>query len=88
MLGNVIDHRNDRSCPEIDAVFEPSGHDNAQQPDGTFYFDMADVEKAPNGFHAIDFYDTTIREAVLRAEREWTFAVTVYLYDKGQRPLG
>ncbi|TXM95363.1 hypothetical protein [Methylobacterium sp. WL116] len=88
MLGNVIDHRNDRTCPEIDAVFEPSGHDNAQWPDGTFYFEMADVETASNGFHVTELYNTTIRVAVLRAEREWTFAVTVYLYDKGRRPLG
>ncbi|ACA16010.1 hypothetical protein M446_1505 [Methylobacterium sp. 4-46] len=88
MLGNIVDHRTDRTCPQVDAVFEPSAHDSAQRPDGTFHFDMAELEHAPNAFHVLEAYNTTVREAVLRAEREWSFAVTVFLYDQGSRPVG
>lgn len=88
MLGNIVDHRTDCTCPTIDAVFEPSAHDSAQRHDGTLYFDIAELGRASNAFHVLDAYDTTVREAVLRAEQDWTFAVTVFLYDQGSRPIG
>ena len=88
MLGNIIDHRTDRSTPECDAVFEPSAHDNARRPDGHPWFVLEEAEADPAYFHVLDSVDTTVREALLRAERDWPFAVTVYLYDKGARPLG
>lgn len=87
MLGNIVDHRTDRSCPECDAVFEPSAHDNARRADGT-YFDLDEASDHPDYFHAVDMLNTTVRSAVLRAEREWPFPVTVFIYDKGARPLG
>ena len=88
MLGNVCDHRTDRICPEVDVVFEPSGHDGAQRPDGSYYFDPDEPHRHPSGFHCLEQYDTTVRTAVLRAEQDWAFSVTVYLYDRGSRPLG
>lgn len=88
MLGNVIDHRTDPACPEVDAVFEPSFHDAAERPDGTPYFDPDEPHRHANGFHVTEAYDTTVREAVLQAESRWGFPVTVYLYDRGARPLG
>lgn len=88
MLGNIIDHRTDHTSPECDAVFEPSAHDNARRPDGRPWFALEEAEADPAYFHVLDSVDTTVREAMLRAERDWPFAVTVYLYDKGARPLG
>lgn len=88
MLGNIIDHRTGRSTPECDAVFEPSAHDNVRRPDGRPWFVLEEAEADPAYFHVLDSVDTTVREALLRAERDWPFAVTVYLYDKGARPLG
>ena len=69
-------------------VFEPSAHDNAEGPDGTPYFDYDEAASHATYFHVLDQVDTTVREAVLRAETDWPFAVTAYLYDKGARPLG
>ncbi|TXN17260.1 hypothetical protein FV219_00465 [Methylobacterium sp. WL122] len=88
MLGNIIDNRSDCNCPEIDAVFEPSAHDNAQRTNGEHYFDIDDVDLASSGFYVLDFYNTTVHEAIMHAERRWKFAVTVFLYDKGRRPIG
>ena len=88
MLGNIIDHRTDRSTPECDAAFEPSAHDNAKRPDGHPWFALEEAEADPGYFHVLDSVDTTVREAMLKAETDWPFAVTVYLYDKGARPLG
>nr|WP_137828278.1 hypothetical protein [Methylobacterium sp. L1A1] len=88
MLGNIVDHRTDCTRPTIDAAFEPSAHDSAQRHDSTYYFDLAELEQASNAFHVLDAHDTTVHEAVLRAEQDWTFAVTVFLYDQGSRPIG
>ena len=88
MLGNIVDARSDRHIPETDAVFEPSAHDNAKRADGAEFFEWEDANKDPAYFYAASQEDTTVREAVLRAERDWPFPVTVYLYDKGARPLG
>lgn len=88
MLGNIVDHRTDRSAPQCDAVFEPSAHDNAARPDGHPWFVLEEAEADTSYFHVLDSVDTTLREALLRADGDWPFAVTVYLYDKGTRPLG
>jgi hypothetical protein len=88
MIGNIIDSRTDRCCPECDAVYEPSAHDNAKRPDGTEYFSYEEAMGNSAYFIVTDLLDTTVRDAVLHAERNWTIAVTVYLYDKGTRPIG
>ncbi len=80
MIGNIRDHRTNPACPEVDVVFEPSAHDNAVRPDGSEYFPYSNVAAHPQGFHAEALYDTTIREAILRAEQTWRFPVTVFIY--------
>jgi hypothetical protein len=88
MIGNIIDHRTNRSTPECDVVFEPSAHDNAKRQDGRPWFDYDVAASDPGYFHVLDSTGNTVREAILRAETDWPFAVTVYLYDKGSLPLG
>jgi hypothetical protein len=87
LLGNIIDKRTDRFSPDVDAVFEPSAHDNAKRADGPEVFSL-DVQSHPDYFHVTSAEETTLRDAVLRAENDWPFPVTVYLYDRGSRPLG
>jgi hypothetical protein len=88
MLGNIWDRRTDPHLPAVDAVFEPSAHDNAKRPDGSEYFPYEDATDDPTYFIVLDQLDTTVRDACLRAETDWPFPVTVYLYDAGSRPLG
>ena len=88
MIGNIVDGRSSNEVPECDVVFEPSAHENAQRPDGSAYFGYDTATTDPGYFYAKAMNDTTVREALLRAESEWRFPVTVYLYDKGSRPLG
>ena len=86
MLGNIIDHRTDRSTPECDATFEPSAHDNGRRPDGYPWF-MLDVAEADAAyFFQLTTVDTTVRMAILGAEETFPFAVTVSLHDKGSLP--
>lgn len=86
MLGTIVDHRSNPHRPEVDAVFEPSFHDNVRDLQGRLIF--VDVMDHPSYFIVTATYDTTVRDAVLRAETAWPFEVTVYLYDAGYRPLG
>jgi hypothetical protein len=86
MLGNIIDRRTQETCPDVDAVFEPSFHDNARYPDGTPIF--PDCSTEAGYFLVTASYQTSVRDAIQRAETEWPFAITVYLYDPGLRPLG
>lgn len=88
MLGNIKDKRTNPISPHVDAVFEPSIHDNAWDPDRRHLFDYDETLKSPDYFHVNWLYDTTVREAVLYAETTWSFPVTVFLYDKGYRPAG
>jgi hypothetical protein len=88
LLGNIVDHRTDPYCPEVDAAFEPSVHDNARRPNGSEHFEWDQATADPAYFYVTATEDTTVREAVLRAERDWSFPVTLYLYDRGTRPLG
>jgi hypothetical protein len=87
MLGNIVDHRRDRLNPHVDAVFEPSVHDD-QGRAGVRFFDWSETADSPAYFAVTWQYDTTIRGAVLRAERDWPFPVTVFLYDSGSAPAG
>lgn len=87
MLGNILDHRSDRLNPNVDAVFEPSVHDD-QGPTGERFFDWSETADSPAYFAVTWQYGLTIRETVLRAERGWPFPVTVHLYDPGSAPAG
>lgn len=88
MLGNIIDHRTDPTNPNIDAVFEPSINDDGRRGDSVKHFDY-DRTVASGKYFAVTWqYDTSIRDAVMRAETEWPFEVTVYAYDQGSAPAG
>lgn len=86
MLGNIIDHRTDRSTLECDAAFEPSAHDNARRPDGRPWFMLEVAESDAAYFLQLATVDTTVRLAILEAEETFAFAVTVSLFDKGSLP--
>jgi hypothetical protein len=88
MLGNIIDHRTDPTDPNIDAVFEPSINHDGRRADGVKHFDY-DGTVISGAYFAVTWqYHTTMRAAVLRAEDEWPFEVTVYVYDLGSNPAG
>jgi len=87
MLGNILDHRSDRLNPTIDVVFEPSVHDD-QGRAGRRFFDWNETADNPAYFSVTWEYQTTVRDAVLRAERDWPFPVTIFLYDAGSAPAG
>lgn len=88
MIGNFVDCRTDRTNPRIDAVFEPSINDEGMRPVGERHFDR-DVACASGAYFAVRWqYQTTVRNAVLCAETDWPFAVTVYAYDAGSSPCG
>lgn len=87
MLGNIVDHRTDRLNPHVDAVFEPSVHDDRRRR-GEPFFDWDETANSGAYFAVVWQYGTTLREALLRAERDWPFPVTAYLYDRGSAPAG
>lgn len=88
MLGNIVDHRTDRTTPLGDAVFEPSAHDQAKDARGVEFFSYDEATADPRYFYVSELPSTTVRDAVLHAETTWPFAVTVFLYDRGSGPLG
>ncbi len=73
MLGNIVDKRSDRFSPDVDAVFEPSAHDNAVREDGSYVFDPSQAERDPSYFYVVATYDTTIRDAIMKAKRSGPF---------------
>ncbi len=92
MIGNVIDARTNPLHPIVDAVFEPSAHDEGRavflsgtSPVRHFSEDVLDH---PAYFVIRWMSATTVRDALLRADAEWPFPVTTYLYDAGSQPLG
>lgn len=87
MLGNIVDHRTDRLNPHVDAVFEPSIHDDRRRR-GEPFFDWDETANSGAYFAVVWQYGTTLREAILRAEQDWPFPVTAYLYDRGSAPAG
>ncbi|MFH1341899.1 MAG: hypothetical protein ABIL01_11955 [Pseudomonadota bacterium] len=88
MLGNIVDHRTNRTTPLCDAVFEPSAHDQARDARGAELFSYDEATADARYFYVSELPSTTVREAILHAEATWPFAVTVFLYDRGSRPLG
>ena len=88
MLGNIIDQRTDRYSPLCDAVFEPSAHDQAKDVHGAEFFSCDEATGDARYFYVSELPSTTVRLAILHAETNWPFAVTVFLHDPGSRPLG
>lgn len=79
-LGNIIDRRKNTYDVEVDAVFEPSWHDNSCVNATEFLQQEEDW--------SIDNMDsTTVEEAIMHCDT-WDLPVTVYLYDKGSDPMG
>lgn len=83
-IANIIDRR---TCPlnvNIDAVFEPSFHDNESQ--GATQFsdegELLDQEE----FDIDSIYDTTIEKSIEFAQK-WKIPVTLFLYDAGSKPV-
>jgi hypothetical protein len=87
LLGNIRDHRTDPTNPHVDAVFEPSINDDGRRADGVHHFDFNEAANSPDYFIVTDLLDTAVRLAMLHAEAQWPFPVTVFLYDQGSRPL-
>lgn len=88
MLGDIRDRRTSYQGPHCDAVFEPSAHAGSNPTDPDDLFRMTNALKHPDYFRVHGANDTTVRDAVILAEGEWGLPVTVYLYDKGSKPLG
>ena len=75
MIGNIRDHRKNPNCIYVDAVFEPSCNDNS----------VAGATQFPvpvDLFTVIEMKGTTVADAIMRAQEEWPYPVTVYLYDR------
>lgn len=75
---NFVDHRTNKYNINIDAVFEPSCHDNSIK--GATQF------KNTKEFQCDDLVNTTVIDAFWYAI-QWDCPVTVYLYDAGSGPL-
>lgn len=88
MLGNIVDHRTNRTAPLCDAVFEPSAHDQARDARGVEFFSYDEATADPRYFYVSELPSTSVREAILHAEITWPFAVTIFLYDRRSQPLG
>ncbi len=78
-VGNVVDRRDNQYNIEVDAVFEPSWHDNSCT-------DASEFLQTDNEFSVENINDTTVEDAVKHCDT-WDLPVTVYLYDKGANPL-
>jgi hypothetical protein len=88
VIANLIDHRANPFNPHVHAVFEPACHDNARTFDGTEFFPWDEAVQHPDYFIVQDQPNTTVREAIMRAERDWAIPVTVFVYDCEAKPLG
>lgn len=80
-VGNIVDRRDNQYNVEIDAVFEPSWHDNSCS-EATNFMQLSDSELTVDH---ID--DTTVEDAIKHCDT-WDLPVTLYLYDKGADPMG
>lgn len=76
---NIIDHRTNKYSILVDAVFEPSCHDNSIKDATQFLWSSE--------FQVETLTKTTVKEAIDYANKNYKDAVTIYLYDYGQDPL-
>ena len=75
MICNIVDHRTNKYDVNVDAIFEPSQHDNSIEGatkftwgNGTFSYD--------------ELLDTTIVTAIEHGNI-WDCPVTLFLYNRG-----
>ena len=83
-ISNIIDYRTCSRNINIDAIFEPSFHDNTAKDATQFPTDgdLLDAEE----FDIESLYQTTIEKSIEFA-RQWQIPVTLYLYDAGSNPI-
>jgi len=82
-VSNIIDKRTNSYNVEIDAVFEPSYHDNSVK--GSTQFEK------PKGkqFTIESVCKTTVEDAINYINQKYKhLSVTVYIYDAGSAPVG
>lgn len=74
MIANVVDNRTNKYDVNIDAVFEPSWHDNG----------IENATKFPqiNSIMYEELCGTTVQEAIHHAS-QWLYPITLFLYDPG-----
>jgi hypothetical protein len=82
MIGNIIDHRTNTSCVDVDVIFEPSCHDNPIK--GATQFDEHYREDL-DYFSYNERYNTTLEKACAWANSK-NLHITIFLYDAGYRP--
>lgn len=76
MIVNIVDHRSNSYNVRIDAVFEPSQHDNSIE--GATKFSWGAKE-----FCYDDMCGTTIVEAIEYANNRYECPTTLFMYDEG-----
>ena len=83
-VANILDCRSCKYDVNVDVVFEPSFHDNTA--DGATQFEDDGPELDEGEFEIDELVDTTVSKAIEYAKK-FSIPVTVFLYDKGFRPL-
>lgn len=74
---NVVDHRTNKHCIDIQAVFENACHDNS----------VAGATQFPKREDYVCFGvgKTTIERAIQYANEKWSWPITLYMYDVTSR---
>lgn len=80
MIWNVVDRRSNKYNVNIDAVFEPSYHDNC--------VDNSSQAEVDDSFTICCVNKISIAEAINIADTTWECQVTLYMYDYDSNPLG
>ena len=77
-VGNIIDHRTNSYCVEVDVVFEPSSHDN-NVPGATQFY------RSKKMFDCDTLDKTTVADAIKYCEK-FLYPITIFLYDSKSNP--
>lgn len=83
-IANIVDHRKCDLNVNIDAVFEPSFHDNESEGASQFEDEGELLDKEEFSIESI--YNTTIEKSIEFA-KQWKIPVTLFLYDAGSKPV-
>ena len=76
MICNIVDRRTNSYDVNIDAIFEPSQHDNSVK--GATQFTWGNET-----FTYDELSNTTIVRAIEFANEQWDCPVTLFIYDRG-----
>lgn len=81
---NIIDKRKNLYDPKIDAVFEPSWHDNSIKG-----AKQTPRQKGDDNFSVETLSEIDLGGAIRFANKKWPkLPVTLYIYDPGSDPIG